>query len=260
MDIACTLALIHSTPMLRTLSCSLLALTLSAHSQDMSLELVRNGGFENLDKSISTYDQLPRATGWTNATLGLSEVFDAEASAKTVGIPENDYGTMEPKEGERYAGFCGWKADVRRNFDSYDQNDVYIPGWDSYSEYLKGELIKPLIEDSTYEIVMHVALSGNSDRTIMGVGAHVSQVDLNYNHRAFMEEDPQVYMEELIMEKGKWVEIRGTFVADGKEQWIYLGVFPYVGLGSKEVVEGPDNLYAYFYIDGVSLKMTKKEE
>ena len=240
--------------------CTLLLLTINAFSQDYTLELVRNGGFEALDKSVNTYDQLPYATGWPNATQGLSEIFDPSASSKTVGIPDNDYGSMKPFEGERYAGFCGWKADVRRNFDSYDANDVYIPGWARYSEYLKGELIKPLKEDSTYEIVMHVALAGNSDRTIMGVGAHVSQVDLNYNHRKFMEEGPQVFMEDMIMEKGKWVEIRGTFVADGKEQWIYLGVFPYAGLGSKEVVEGPDNLYAYYYIDGVSLKQVKAEE
>lgn len=246
--------------MLRPLACTLLLLSLNIHAQDYTTELVRNGGFESLDKNVNTYDQLPYATGWTNATLGLSEIFDPGASSKTVGIPDNDYGSMQPFEGERYAGFCGWKADVRRNFDAYDANDVYIPGWASYSEYLKGELIKPLMEDRTYEIVLRVALSGNSDRTIMGVGAHVSQVDLQYNHRKFMEEDPQVFMEDMIMEKGKWVEIRGTFVADGKEKWIYLGVFPYAGLGSKEVVEGPDNLYAYYYIDGVSLKQVKAEE
>ena len=217
------------------------------------MELVRNGGFEDLMKSVKTYDQLSNTTGWTESTLGLAEVFDRSASAKTVGIPDNDYGSIEPFEGDRYAGICGWKADLQRTYSS-DAVSPFIPAWHSYSEYLKGELVQPLVEDATYELVMHVALAQNSDRTIKGVGAHFSQVDLKYQHRKFMEEDPQVYSAKLITEKGKWVEIRDTFVADGKEQFIYVGVFPYVGLESQNLIEGPDNLYAYYYIDGISLK------
>ena len=54
--------------------------------------------------------------------------------------------------------------------------------------------------------------------------------------------------------------MRGTFVADGKEQYIIVGVFPYVGLESKDMTEGPDNRYAYYYIDGISLKQVPKVE
>lgn len=231
--------------------------TLFCNAQYRTMELVRNGGFEDLAKSVRTYDQLSNATGWKEATLGLAEVFDKGGSAKTIGIPANDYGNIEPFEGDHYAGFCGWKADVQKNW-SADAVDPFTPAWSAYSEYLKGELVKPLIEDSTYELVMHVALAQNSDRSIMGVGAHLSEFDLKYQHRKFMEESPTVYSAKIIEEKGKWIEIRDTFVADGKEQFIYLGVFPYVGLESKNVIEGPDNLYAYYYIDGISLMLVPK--
>lgn len=218
------------------------------------MELVRNGGFENLDKTVNTYDQLTAATGWTNANLGQSDIFAKGASVKTVGIPTNDYGTMEPKEGEHYAGFCGWKDDVRRNFDAVEQADAFKPGWNAYSEYLESELITKLVKGKEYELVFHVALSGNSDRSIMGLGAFLSEVPLMYQNRKFMGQVPQVYTEEIIKEKGKWTEIKGRFVADGTETHIILGVFPYVGQESERLIEGADNQYAYYYIDGISLK------
>lgn len=243
----------------RTLSLTAFLFAAATMAQDRNLELIRNGGFESVDKDPNTYDQLNLATGWRDATLGLSDLFAPTASPKTVGIPVNDYGEIKPFEGEYYAGFCGWKADVQRNYEAYDQTDLFKPAWNAYSEYLKGELIKPLVADSTYELTFHVALAGNSDPSIMGVGAHFSELDLSYNNRKFMEEDPQVYLEKIIGERNKWTEVKSTFVADGKEQFIILGVFPYVGLESKNMTEGPDNRFAYYYIDGISLKQVAKE-
>lgn len=243
--------------MKRHLSLLSLALASSAFAQGYDLELVRNGGFEQMDKPPSTYDQLKNATGWRDATLGLADVFAAGASPKTVGIPVNDYGTCKPYEGEAYAGFCGWKADVQRNFDAYDRTDLFKPAWGAYSEYLKGELIHPLLADSTYEVRFHVALASHSDRSILGIGAHFSTLDLFYNNRKFMEEPPQVHLERIIEERDTWTEVVGTFVADGGEEYIILGVFPYAGLESKTMVEGADNRYAYYYIDGISLKQVR---
>lgn len=216
-------------------------------------ELVRNGGFEQVSKAPSTYDQLNLATGWTNATLGLPELFDKKAAAKTVGIPVNDYGTMEPVEGDRYAGFMGWKNDVRGTFGGSIHDDLTKPGWNAYSEYLRTELIAPLKAGVKYEMVFHVALAANSDRAIQGVGAVVDTRALYQNNRKFVEAIPQVFTDELITEKGVWKEVRGTFTAQGGEQHLVIGIFPYVGLETGEVIDGPDNRYAYFYVDGVSL-------
>ena len=232
----------------------LLVLPVIATAQHPGLELVRNGDFELVNGSVTTYDQLVAASGWTNATLGLAEVFDPAAPSKTVGIPSNDYGFMKPFDGERYSGFFGWKDDVRRNWSAVDAQDRFVPGWNSYSEYLQGELVHPLKKGQTYELVFRVALAGNSDRAIMGLGAIFPKTRLNHQHRKFIDEIPEVFSEELITEKGVWKEVRGTFVAEGGERFIVLGIYPYVGLESQLVIEGPDNKYAYFYMDGVSLK------
>lgn len=239
--------------MMRPVLLSILFLHL-AGQLNAQLELIPNGGFEDVNKKVVTYDQFSHVADWSNATLAQSEAFDKSASAKTVGIPANDYGTMEPREGERYAGFMAWKADVRKNFDAMDANDAFVPGWNSLSDYLKCMLKAPLKEGTTYELVMHIALSGNSDRTINGIGAYFSTVDIQEPHLRMLQEIPQIFMEKPIEEKGKWIEVRERFKADEKAQYLIVGTFPYGGLEGKQVVEGADNRYAYYYIDGISLK------
>jgi hypothetical protein len=226
---------------------------------EVGTELVRNGSFEQITKTPNTYDQITHAIGWKNVTLALSELFDPNASPKTVGIPVNDYGTMEPFEGERYAGFMGWKDDVRNVIASDDPEVIFKPGWNSYSEYIQGELITPLIKGVTYEVSFQVALAGNSDRSIMGIGALAWKHPQPLKHRKFMEEIPDVFSDEIITEREKWTEIRGKFKAEGGEQVIVIGVFPYVGLESETIIEGRDNRYAYYYLDAVSLKRLPEE-
>lgn len=214
-------------------------------------DLVPNGGFEQVTKEPKTFDQLSSATGWSNVTIGFSEVFDKGAPARTVGIPENEYGRMDPQEGERYAGFFAWKDDQRGTLRG---DDPFEAGWNVYSEYPTIELSAPLTAGHTYAVSFFVALSGNSDRAVSGIGVHVSPLPLKYNNRKFMQERPQVSADGILAEKGKWVEISGSFVADGDERYLVLGTFPMASFGTRKVVEGPDNQYAYYYIDHVVLK------
>jgi hypothetical protein len=228
--------------------------TAGLHAQSFAnKELVFNGGFELVNKPPTTFDQLGRAEDWGTVTLGLAELFDKGASVKTVGIPENFYGKMDPLEGEHYAGFFSWKDDQRFNYEG-DAQDPFKPGWNSYSEYPQIRLVKPLVEGHTYELSFHVALAQNSDRAISGIGAFVSPVALNYPNRSFLKERPQVVETDLLQERGKWVEVKGTFKADGGEQFLVIGTFPTAIFETKRIIEGADNQYAYFYLDQVSLQ------
>lgn len=214
--------------------------------------LVPNGNFEQVSKEPTTYDQLERAIGWRNATLGMAELFAKSASAKTVGIPQNAYGSMEPVDGVRYAGFMAWKDDQRRDFDRGPE-DPFKPGWNAYSEYPWIELPKPLVEGHAYELTFQVALADNSDRAVAGIGAHFSEIELNYPNRSFLTERPQVVEEKILEERGKWVEVKGRFVADGDERYLIIGTFPTAIFDTKRIIEGADNQYAYYYLDKVEL-------
>jgi OmpA-OmpF porin, OOP family len=230
----------------------LLLLFATTASAQIGAELVRNGGFESLDSEPKTYDQLTSSDNWRNVTIGFSEVFSRSAPAKTVGIPDNDYGHQEPQEGDHYAGFFAWKDDMKRSLGPGE--DAFVKGWNAYSEYLIGELVHPLVEGKEYEVSFWIVLSGNSDRAVMGLGAYCGAEPLKFDHRRFLERKPQVSVDAIVEEKGQWVQVKGTFVADGDEIHITIGTFPAAGFDSKKLVEGPDNQYAYYYVDNISLR------
>lgn len=215
--------------------------------------LVPNGSFEQAAKGPITFDQIAFADGWGNATLAQPELFDRQAAVKTVGIPENTYGTMEPQDGERYVGFMAWKDDQRRDYEG-GTRDPFKPGWNAYSEYPEVELLQTLEEGATYEISFHVALAQNSDRAVAGIGALVSPLKLAYPNRGFLKERPQVVTEEILAERGKWLEIKGTFTADGDERFLAIGLFPTAIFETRRIIEGADNQYAYYYLDNIVLR------
>lgn len=237
----------------RSLLLPALAASLAANAQT-AFELVSNGGFEVVTATPTTFDQFSLVEGWSNVTIGLSDVFDSTATAKTVGLPDNLYGKVEPKEGERCVGFFAWKDDKRRTWEA-GHSDPFMPGWSSYSEYVMTQLTSPLEEGKEYTFSMDVMLAGGSDRAVSALGGYFSPVPLKYQHRRFLEEKAQVAAEKVVEARGEWTRITGTFVADGGERYLIIGVFPYVGLDTKAVVEGPDNQYAYYYLDAVSVKL-----
>ncbi len=247
----------HTRMIARTLSSFALLFSMQVSAQQPELvEHVRNGGFEFIEKEPDTYDKINHAVGWNNVTIGYSDLFSKSAAGKTVGIPVNDYGQMDPQEGAHYAGFFAWKDDQVRSFE--EGGDPFVAGWSSYSEYIITDLLKPLEEDREYEVSFWIALSGNSDRAVSGIGAYCSLENLKEQHRRFLRQKPQVSVDSIMVEKGKWVEVKGTFVADGGERYITIGTFPAADFMTKNLVEGLDNKYAYYYIDGISVKALPK--
>lgn len=221
-------------------------------AQDKAGTMVPNGGFERVSATPHTYDQLKLAEGWSNITLGLSEVFDPTAAPKTVGLPQNGYGAIMPGEGVRCAGFFAWKDDQRRNWEGGSE-DPFRTGWSAYSEYLMVELAEPLEGGRSYTFSMSLALASTSDRAVSGIGAYFSPVALRYEHRRFLEEKAQVAAGTILAERGVWTAVSGTFEADGGERYLVIGVFPYVGFETQRIIEGPDNQYAYYFLDALEL-------
>ena len=87
-----------------------------------------------------------------------------------------------------------------------------------------------------------------------GIGAYCSPYLLHEENRRFLQERPVAFTEKIENKKGEWVEVKGTFVADGGEQFIVVGVYPYVGFDTQRMIVDYDNQYAYYYLDGISLK------
>ncbi|MCB9194096.1 MAG: hypothetical protein H6597_06140, partial [Flavobacteriales bacterium] len=136
--------------------------------------LISNPGFESFSKPVSTWDQLERCMGWTNATKGTVDVFNTGASY--VGVPENDLGSSTAFDGEHYAGFVAYKDDQRTNWKHIMDPtlDATLPAYQQYTEYLQTPLSTPLVAGQQYDITFRVKLSGNSDRAVSGIGGYCS--------------------------------------------------------------------------------------
>lgn len=246
-----------------TLSLTGILLSAGLMAQDKGPNLIGNGGFENLSPNVTTWDQLDRATGWSNANLGSVDIFSKESCKTTTGIPDNELGNTAAEEGEHYAGFVAWKDDMRPNwkrmFNGRDE-DPLKPAWNQYSEYLQTALTGPLTAGQKYDIAFKVKLAGNSDRAVSGIGAYASPTELNYDHRHFLTETADVLGTAVLGDKANWVEVKGTFVADGDEKFLVIGAFPAAGMEKTKMVEGPDNQRAYYYIDGISVNLHPEDD
>ncbi len=218
--------------------------------------LVTNPGFEDLSSPVVTWDQLDHATGWSNANGGSVDVLAKTASTSNVGIPENELGTVEPFDGENCAGFVAWKDDKRPNIKRIWKGKSVEPhrvAWNTYSEYLQGTLSKALVADMQYEVSFRVSLGEHSDRAVSGIGAMFSGEKINEVHRRFLDGTPDVWTTEVVKDKEGWVEVTGSFIAAGNEQYIIIGAYSGDYMTKEEVITGPDNQRAYYYVDGISV-------
>ena len=237
--------------------------SLGLMAQDKGPNLISNGGFEGLSSNVTTWDQLDRALGWSNANLGSVDVFSKESCKTTTGIPDNELGATAAQEGEYYAGFVAWKDDMRPNWKHMlngRDEDPLKPAWNQYSEYLQTALTGPLAAGQKYDVSFKVKLAGNSDRAVSGIGAYASPTELKYNHRHFLTESADVSSAAVLGDKANWVDVKGTFVADGDEKFLVIGAFPAAGMEKTKMVEGPDNQRAYYYIDGISINLHPEDD
>jgi outer membrane protein OmpA-like peptidoglycan-associated protein len=233
-----------------------------AFGQDKGPNLVDNGSFETTSPVVTTWDQLDRASGWSNANGGTVDVFSAEGCTNTVGIPENDLGSSTAFEGSSYAGFVAWKDDQRPNWKRMVNGRDESPtraAWNQYSEYLQAALNAPLTAGQKYDISFMVKLADKSDRAMSGIGAYCSPTMLNYAHRHHMDELADVASTNVLENKKDWVEVKGTFVADGDEKYVVIGAFG-PNMEKKKVIEGADNQRAYYYIDAIAVRLHPEDD
>ncbi len=133
----------------------------------------------------------------------------------------------------------------------------------NYKEYVEGKFTKPLEAGKKYCVKFYVALDHGSPYTTTGIGAYISPDEIRSDTKDPLPVQPQIITYKLITSESGWVEISGTYTANGGEQWITLGSFsdtsvvrlsdigkyPEKSLTSQHIMRS-----AYFYIDDVSVE------
>ncbi len=213
--------------------------------------LVPNGSFEE-------YNWCPNWSGfyidackfWTSPTLGTPDYFnrcsveyDLTLESYMFSVPQNYYGTMDAIEGNAYGGFV------------FGQNEV---GSQTYSEYLQIKLKEPLIDGGLYELKFFLH-NPKTNYCINSVGALFTSNELNLNTEEVIPSIPQIQSNPNVYfcDTTKWYEVKETFIANGGERFLTLGVFKklpelkVIDYQGNEILEFPS---AYFFIDDISLK------
>lgn len=188
--------------------------------------LVYNGDFEEFS-SCPEYESTPfqnpqeieKCIGWKAPTYGTSDYFNTCTTNPTISIPTNFGGEQLPFSGNAYLG-------------GYMSSYTGGTGLDGYSgimwwEYIQGELIEPLKEETTYRFSMEVSLAEYSDLCINEIGVYFSEFIVSSPNTAALSNLPQCvfYESNYYRDTINWIHLEALFVANGNEKFITIGNF-----------------------------------
>lgn len=210
--------------------------------------LVLNPGFENLIQCPYSPDALNFCIGW--ATINSSDCFNKCATLYSfVSVPSNFVGNQYPHNSNGYSGLITYA----------------LPDTLEYREYAQSKLLKKLGNNSTYCVSFYVSAADSVRFQTDKMGVHFSPNPI----------DPVVYpiptppylifyqpqVEStlgVLSDTANWVEIAGTYTANGTEEYITIGNFYKSPNTTVIYLDSTNaNYFAYYYIDDVSVEEIK---
>ncbi len=232
-----------------------------------------NPGFEERTDCIFNDNSIFDAYPWFSPTDATPDLFHECAivleepcpypetpESWLFGVPTNFNGCQEPNNGLGYAGA----------FFAYDN------GFVEWVEYLGTRLLQPLQEDSVYHVEFYVSMAEVATDGTWMICAGFDSDSLDYSkgfipgYSTTIEVDDYVTLtpNTFITDREGWVKVEFTYIADGTEQFLYIGnLFPFGDTEFEQVVFPGDTVgvqfplqywgAAYYYIDDVYVGIQK---
>lgn len=232
-------------------------LILLAQSQPSDSNLVYNPSFEEhseCPRKVETKGVLTMVDAWYQPTSGSVDYYNTCGTYECK-VPKNKLGIQMPQHGE---GFCGMYSSKTE-----------------YREYLQTQLKKPLLAGATYRLTFYASLSEYSSGSIATMGGLFSKERIIDTARCVLMKkenqrisptivqtistyyDPQVVNppERVLSDTKEWMEISGTFKAQGGEEFLTIGNFHPIWQSNYTDLNELTYLLpgAYYYIDNVSV-------
>ncbi len=225
--------------MLQVLASGIISiLTLSIlHAQN----LVPNPGFEAFEQCPPYPGQIHVSEAWDSPNNTTTDYFHRCSPVENgASVPVNLFGFQEPHQGDGYVGIRAWIPS--------GQNPIY-------REYIGVQLSQPLVEGKPYFVSFFISPGDASTFVSDGIGAYFS-IDSLQNERIYPYQ-PQIRHPkgDFIRDFNRWVEVSGTYIAQGGEQYMVIGNFE----NDEETLKEPvlDNQVLseviYYYIDEVTV-------
>lgn len=208
--------------------------------------LVANNSFEEKRGCPVDYTQiqLTHIASWKQLGNGTPDYFNA--CSKTVGVPDNVFGSQAALTGEAYAGVV-----------------TYTSGKKNYREYLCSELTRPLLPGELVCIEIHVSSADACIYFTDGFGVLLSETEPRQKGQDCLElnatiDNPRLFILDQVKD---WVKMGNVYKAKGGEKFITIGNFKKdsdTNILQKTTGRSTSD-YSYLYIDDVVVKPVKSK-
>jgi gliding motility-associated-like protein len=205
--------------------------------------LVRNPGMDSTNNCPAFLGDIGACQYWFNANSNDADYFHLCQPGLA---PSNFIGWQQPRSDSGYLGFTAFL---------YYQTNA--------RDYVRGELLSPLIGGKKYCFSFYVSLADSSNVAISNIGIYFSQndpsilLDTNGNPNLSYLPYPPVYEPpRLQKDTSDWLGISGEFIAQGGEQYLTIGNFqPDINTTWDTIRPIPQfaGVGAYYYLDDVSV-------
>ena len=209
---------------------------------NISQNLIQNGSFELTTNINCSTGPILNVDDWE--IIQSPDYFIALCNGiGTSGVPNNNFGSCFPKDGNAYVGLATLGLPHERK------------------EYIYQHLISPLIGGKSYYTSFFLSKSDRTRIATEKIGTYfsVAQPTVAPGTTVCLIATPQIENQlGFLTDTVNWVKIEGYFTAQGGEQYITIGNFN-SNANTDTLYTGTNNPFigdvgnAYYYIDSVSL-------
>lgn len=202
------------------------------------INLVPNPSFEDYS-SCPVGALISYSISWDSPNTATPDYYHACTGNNFLGVPNNNIGFQQARSGIAYVGI---QAYIHDGF---------------YYEYVKTQLSSPLDSNKKYSCAFYVSTANLSPVGINRLGMYISPSPYFQNNDYILPFTPQIENDSniIISDTVDWIKISGEYLAQGGEQYIFIGNFYLISETDTTHVNytSPGTYYAYYYIDDVSV-------
>jgi hypothetical protein len=207
--------------------------------------LIFNPSFEQLDTCLGGFNALSNIQNFGWYSYSTADIY-TDCALSDFYVPNNIWGIQNPANGNNYAGI-----------QTYCTNIIFCPN--DFKEYLTGQILISLKQGRTYCGSMFISLIDTSTIACNDMGMAftntIPTVPFGQTLSSIMPQIANDPATNPLTDKINWMEIKGSFIANGTEEYITIGNFKH-SVQSDTINLNFNTPYvheSYYYIDDVSL-------
>lgn len=213
--------------------------------------LISNGSFESIEKTVKKLGSIQSAVGWTHPTGAKSDLFVPNKKVPDVDPQTNPYGMEEAHDGANFAGII-----------VYSHNNK-LP-----RTYLTTKLSTPMKKGMKYCVKFYVSLGEYSKYASNNIAANFNKKEFGTTEKNSIIDESHIrhWENKVFNATFSWERICGTYTADGGEKFLTIGNFETNETTNTERVKkdpslkGTQAIAAYYYIDNISVQLLGTNE